>query len=290
MLHSLRDESRRWLPLLVLGLAACTADGAGPNGAQGHVRFAVSAQQPTQAPTGADVLLAGDSTVLTAGADTLIIRGVDLVLRRIELKPVTDSTCEGESGDGDGGHDLSPADDSSGHGDDGCDEVKAGPVLVSLPLGATATDAMVEVAAPAGSYDRLEFTIHAPRSPGDSAFLAANPDFDGVSVRVTGTFSQAGTRSDFTFLSAAEARQEAPIDPPIDVVTGGTANITLRFDVSGWFVSGGALVDPASANAGGPNEGLVRENIERSVNAFRDDDHDGHDDMNRNDDHDGGHG
>jgi hypothetical protein len=276
------------LSLLVVGFSACT-NGAGPNGLLGRVHFAVSAQQPAGA-AGAAALLSGDSTVLVAGDDTLILRGVDVVLRRIELKPVSDTACEGDGGDGgDGGsgHDASPADDSAGHGDDGCAEVESGPVLVSLPLGAAATDPMVDIAAPAGSYNRVEFSIHAPKPPADTAFLTANPDFDGVSVRVTGTFSHAGTRGDFTFRSALEARQEAAIDPPIDVASGGTANITVRFDVSGWFLNGAALVDPATANAGGPNEALVRENIERSVNAFRDDDHDGHDDMNPSDEHDG---
>jgi hypothetical protein len=37
-------------------------------------------------------------------------------------------------------------------------------------------------------------------------------------------------------------------------------------------------VDPASANEGGANENLVRDNIRASIDAFRDDDHDGHDD------------
>jgi hypothetical protein len=57
--------------------------------------------------------------------------------------------------------------------------------------------------------------------------------------------------------------------------------VTLRFDVSGWFLNatGDGVVDPATANAGGANEALVRENIQRSINAFRDEDHDGHDDQ-----------
>jgi hypothetical protein len=155
-------------------------------------------------------------------------------------------------------------------------------VLVSLPLGTAATAAMVDVAAPEGQYDRLEFRIHVPKSDSaDSAFLAAHPDFQGVSIRVTGTFSHAGTRTDFTFLSDLEASQEVAIDPPISVAAGGSASVTLRFDVSGWFLNAtmDALVDPASANAGGPNQALVRENIQRSINAFRDEDHDGHDDQ-----------
>ena len=40
----------------------------------------------------------------------------------------------------------------------------------------------------------------------------------------------------------------------------------------------GNLVDPATANADGPNEELVENNIQRSLNVFEDDDHDGEDD------------
>ena len=62
----------------------------------------------------------------------------------------------------------------------------------------------------------------------------------------------------------------------------GTTNVTLRFDVSAWYLSAGrtALVDPASANNGGANENLVKDNIEASFEAFRDNDRDGRDDMN----------
>jgi hypothetical protein len=46
-----------------------------------------------------------------------------------------------------------------------------------------------------------------------------------------------------------------------------------------WFKNGsGTFVDPASANKGQPNEGLVKSNIETSLNAFEDNDHDGVDD------------
>ena len=82
------------------------------------------------------------------------------------------------------------------------------------------------------------------------------------------------------------------LDPPITVDAGGTASLTLRFDLSGWFTGSGGvgLVDPASANAGGANAGLVENNIRRSIRAFEDKDEDGHDDHDMGDDHDGGHG
>jgi hypothetical protein len=281
-------------PVIALGLAACVADGAGPGAGRGRVALAVSAQRPT-ASAGASLLAAGDSTVLAADSDTVIVRTVDLVVRRIELKPVEVAACESDSSavehEGEH-HDSTAGDDSTAERDqEGCEEIKAGPVLVSLPLGDTAVAALVNVSAPAGQYDKLEFKIHAPRLPRDSAFLAANPDFAGVSIRVTGTFSDHGTRSDFTFESALEAEQEVRIDPPLAVGDSAVASVTLRFDLSGWFAGAGSgLVDPGTANAGGANEALVRENIQRSINAFEDRDHDGHDDGDSGDDHDGGHG
>jgi len=56
--------------------------------------------------------------------------------------------------------------------------------------------------------------------------------------------------------------------------------VTLRVDVANWFPERCPLcsVDPASGNKGQANESVVRGNIEASFEAFRDDNHDGHDD------------
>ncbi|MFL5608108.1 MAG: hypothetical protein ACJ8AD_16775 [Gemmatimonadaceae bacterium] len=56
-------------------------------------------------------------------------------------------------------------------------------------------------------------------------------------------------------------------------------NVTVSVDLTNWFrTRSGALIDPSTANAGGPNAVLVAENIKRSFHAFRDDDRDGDDD------------
>lgn len=287
----------RWIPVGLFALAAaCAGDGSGPMAGRGRVALSVSSLKPTAAAGSGSVLLAGDSTVLAADSDTVIVRSVDLVVRRIKLEPVAVSGCESDSVEENHGgehHDSADVEDTTAKQDErGCEEIKAGPVLVSLPLGTAAIDALVDVSAPAGQYDKLEFKIHAPRLPRDSAFLTANPTFAGVSIRVTGTFSHAGTRTDFTYESGLEAEQEVALDPPITVDAGGTASLTLRFDLSGWFTGSGGvgLVDPGSANAGGANAGLVESNIRRSIRAFEDEDEDGHDDHDMGDDHDGGHG
>jgi len=62
-------------------------------------------------------------------------------------------------------------------------------------------------------------------------------------------------------------------------VTAGTpAKLTVSLDLSGWFRSDGTLVDPATAAKDGANEGLVRGNIVRSFESFKDNDEDGRDD------------
>jgi len=253
------------IPLLLLAAAACS------DSTTGTVSLALTSARPPGAPLGTapvgiaatpQVTTAGDTTVIALGNDTIILRSAELVLREIELKAVEDAACDTIAEN------------------DNCEEFEAGPVLVSLPLGATATEAMISVSAPPGQYDKLEFKIHKPGGSDEAAFIAAHPAFDGVSIRVTGTYSQAGTRSDFTFTSDLDAEQEVELAPPITASAGAATAVTLRVDVASWFLNAGgtALVDPATANKGQPNEGVVTDRIEASFDAFRDDDHDGHDD------------
>ncbi len=226
-------------------LAACS------NSTMGTVSFSLTSRQAAApAPSAAfssaapapSVSAAGDSTVVALGNDTVIVRSAQLVLRKVELKRADVASCDAIMGNGD------------------CEEFETGPVLVSLPLGSALIAQQVAVAVPAGTFSALEFEIHKPSSSEDAAFIAANPDFANISIRVTGTYSQAGTRSAFTFTS-----------------DGQSLNVTLRADISGWFLNGAktALVDPASANKGQPNESVVANNIQNSFKAFEDDNHDG---------------
>jgi hypothetical protein len=256
------------IPLVLLAAAACS------DSTTGGLGFAVTTTRPIGAPLAAStpwgtsaapqVTTAGDSTVIVLGNDTIVLRSVEVVLREIELKRVEAAGCDSVMGNGD------------------CEEFETGPVLASLPLGTAATETMISISAPPGQYDELEFKIHRPESSNDAAFIAAHPNFNGVSIRVTGTYSQAGTRSAFVFTSDLDAQQEIALAPPITVSAGAGTSVTLRLDVSTWFLNAGgtALVDPASANKGQPNESVVKDRIHVSIEAFRDDDHDGHDDIN----------
>ena len=249
------------LALLVV-LAACS------NSSTGNVSFSLTARKAASpAPSAAfstgapapSVTAAGDSTVIALGNDTVIVRSAQLVLRKVELKRADVASCDAIMGNGD------------------CEEFETGPVLVSLPLGSAVIAQQVSVAAPPSTFSALEFEIHKPSSSDDAAFIAANPDFANISIRVTGTYSQSGTRSAFTFTSDVDQSQEASLVPPVTVQEGQTLNVTLRVDISGWYLNDTktALVDPASANKGQANESIVANNIQNSFKAFEDDNHDG---------------
>jgi hypothetical protein len=244
-----------------VALGACTSNG-------GTLSFSVTSRQAgapaASAPFAAAavapaVTASGDSTVIALGSDTVIVRSVELVLRQIELKRSDVPACDAVEGNGD------------------CEEFETGPTLVALPLGSTAIAQQVAINAPAGTYDALEFEIHKPSSGGDAAFVAAHPDFANISIRVTGTYSQAGTRSDFVFTSDVDQSEEMNLVPPLVVQDGQAANVTLRVDIGGWFLNAAksALVDPASANPGQPNQSVVANNIQNSFKAFEDDNRDG---------------
>ena len=289
-------QNHRAMPIVILAtfaLVACT-DGAGPRGA-GKVSLALSTLSTSSlpsAPTGqalsASLQAGGPETFTDASNNTVAISSVELVLRKVELKPVERSDCDESSqtivstvataaSDGNDGNEMNEADEE-------CDEMEAGPILVDLPLGGI--ERMFEATVPAGTFDELQFQIHKPSDGGDAAdhaFLAAHPDFAGVSIRVKGTFN--GT--DFTYTSDLNVEQELRFNPPVVVTAGTPAKLTVSLDLSGWFRSSSTLVDPATAAKDGANEGLVRDNIIRSFESFKDNNEDGRDDDHEGED--GGH-
>ena len=125
----------------------------------------------------------------------------------------------------------------------------------------------------------MQATLDAVRAddddPGGSAFLTAHPDFQGISVKVTGVFTDASnTTHDFTFTSGVDAEMAMRFEPPVTLASD-TKNFTIAVDVASWFkdASGAAIdpTDPANAEA-------IERNILRSARVFEDDDHDGVDD------------
>jgi hypothetical protein len=229
------------LPLVLA--AACSTE---PDGVPVDLSFSGQA-----AAAGA----AADITV-SVGTNTVIITKAQMVVRRIKLKPAeTDATT------------CSDDDTTS----DDCATVQTGPVLVDIPVTANAV-ATASASVPAGSYSRVDFRIHkATDDAADAAFRAANPGFDGVSIRVEGTYNG----SPFVFTSDMTEKQELTLPTPLVFEEGTSPNMTIQVDMSSWFKSGATVIDPATANKGGANENVVRNNIRASLRAFRDDDRNG---------------
>lgn len=265
-----------WLaPLMLLPLvAACGDDTSGPagNGATVTLSVAVPAPAGPVAAVGGGALFA--MVPVSDGVRTLEYESAEVVLREIELELENSEDC----------------DDHVAGDDDSCEEFETGPYLLDLPLdGSGVAQAFVVPGVPAGTYDEIEFEIHTPQDDeGDEAFLLANPDFDGVSVRATGTFDdgQGGGPQPFVFESNLSQEQEMYLVPPLVVGDGSSANVTLQVDVSGWFYAedGVTLIDPATASTGQPNESVVEENIQNSLHVYEDDDRDGEDDSEELDD------
>jgi hypothetical protein len=243
------------LGTLILGaLTAC--DSSAPGGS-GQVSFNVATQGAGSATARPQ---AAPDTLVDVGGNVLVLTKVEIVLRDIELERQNHDSC----------------DSVSTGSDDDCEEFEAGPVLIDLPLNG-GIEHKFTIAVDSGTFDELELKVHKPEDDGDAqdqAFLAAHPDLSDVSIRVTGTFNGAA----FTFTTDMGAEQEFSINPPL-IISGQTdVSVTLKVDVSGWFLSGATLVNPALAVKGGAFESVVENNIEASFEAFHDDDRDGHSD------------
>jgi hypothetical protein len=278
-MESITMRSLSLLPALALVALAACSDGASP-GNTAQVTFHVATRAGT-AP-GQALLSAPDS--IFAGNDTLVFTQVELVIKHIRFSRVEDEACENETESTDLTGSSAALDD--GGDDDACESFRTGPLLVDLPLG-PGTDRIFSVAVDTGTYDQLRFKLHKPEDdgtdPADVQFLAAHPDFAGISIRARGTFNSVP----FEWITDLSERQEQDLVPPL-VITGGITNVdvTLKVDIHTWFMNGSALVDPATALTGGANEGLVRDNVRSSFQAFRDDDENGEDD---GQEHDGQH-
>ncbi|HJQ19388.1 MAG TPA: hypothetical protein VJ867_03495 [Gemmatimonadaceae bacterium] len=239
-------------------LAACS-DSTSADQRVVNVSFATQAS--AAAGSALDVTV-GDNT------NTLVITKAQIVVRKLSLKQSDATTCND--------------DDNATEASDDCDEVKAGPMLVDLPLTEGATSELT-ASIPAGTYRELHFQIHRPTSaPADQAFVTANPDFANASIRVEGTYN--GTP--FVYTSTMTDVFELEFDPPV-TLDADNKNVTIRVNLSNWFMNGTTVIDPTSANPGQPFEQVVRNNIRASFRSFEDDDHNGHDDdgVDDNDDH-----
>ena len=238
----------------LLAVAACS-DSTGPtNGTQVALTFAsgVAAGGAAAAPA----RFSGPMAVpMTDGTNTLEITSVKVVLREIELERVEVADCDVEP---------EPA---------GCEDFETGPLVIDLPLDAS-TSSTIDITIDAGTYDEVEFDIHKVSSD-EGAFLTANPTMEGKSIVVEGTYNGVA----YTYYTDLNEELELNLVPNLVIGEDATAtNVTIRFDVSTWFVGeSGNLLDPATASKGEPNENYVKDNIKNSIEAFEDKDKDGDD-------------
>jgi hypothetical protein len=251
MIHASRARRAVWLAPAALILAAC-------NGTTPKAVYPLSLSITTRSTSGAS--LAGSSVraaiQIGSGANSLTINQVQIVLARIELSATGSCATTGEADD--------------------CDELQLGPTLANLPVDGTTQVMLVDAAVPAGTYSGLQAKLDAVTpdddEPGGSAFLTAHPEFKGISVKVTGVFTDGSNAAhDFTFTSGVDAELEARFQPPV-TLTSDTKNFTLAVDVASWFKdASGAVLDPTNA----ANAETIARNIQRSARAFEDDDRDG---------------
>lgn len=243
--------------LTLLALAAGACSDAGPS-SMSQLGFNLATQAAPAAGRGTALGVISTPETFTDGTNTLVISKVELVLRKIEL------------------HRLGATLDCDTGGSSDCEELELGPVLVDVPLGTPGAARNFSVQIAPGSYDKVEFNIHAPSGSDDAAFIQTNPAFAGVSVRVTGTYNNG---PEFTYTGNLEAEMEFELNPPLPANETGATDLTLFVNLDKWFRdAGGALIDPTTANPGQPNESLVEQNIKSSLDAFEDEDHDGRDD------------
>jgi hypothetical protein len=267
-MFSPRSIARVLLPACALGastlLGAC-GDSSGPgNGSGTNLSIAVATLTSSSAGriagSGAPAVSLERHVTSPGGTHTLVITSAAVSLSRLELATVDSAGCAD--------------DDHPEHDDDRCHELETGPTLVDLPTDNSVVS-VLSLQLPAGTYRALEAKIRPVRTDdnGGSAFLTAHPEFANASVRVEGTFD--GTP--FTYTGSPNASLELRFDPPITI--GSTATtVTVHVSIDRWFADGsGNLVDPATANAGGANEQLVRDNVRRSFHAFEDNEHHGDD-------------
>ena len=262
------QNSHRYAPLfigllLTVGLLGC--DATGPSGGAepeaSPVSLSVSANSGTE--TGASQTNAkgsfAESLFTDSEGNRLHLDRVEIVLQSIEFAraDVVEDCHDGREED--------------------CEELEAGPILVSLPLESDAPSVVVDTTLPEGVWEEASFEVDVPSNP---SILEGTTFPSGASIRAQGTFTPAGgVEQDFTFLSDLSEERELEFEPPIEVSENEQTNVTFSVNVNTWFRRpDSTLVNPVDANEGRPFEDLVEENVESSIEGFEDNDFNGEDD------------
>lgn len=247
-MRHLSRTSAATLAALVAFATACSDSTAPTTSSKVGLSFST---KPVGARLARTPLAPSTDVIVVNGADTLTVTRAQVVLGEIELKSAAQTACGADGVD------------------DDCEELTLGPVLVDLPLTPGVAASSINVAIPYGTYSEMEFELDAVRSgePNAPAFLAAHPNFDGVTVRIEGIYKGAP----FVYTSKVDAEMELEFATPM-VVDATGSNVTVSVDVAQWFrTATGAVIDPNSIESAG----AIDENIRKSFRAFEDDDKDG---------------
>lgn len=255
---------RTTILVLAAALAACSSSGA-----KVSVSTKMDLPTPGVAPT-------GKVTTTLAIGDHVTLDRARFLIRKVALEAEGSDTGEG-SGSGNGTDETrtvpATSADNGTDGGGGTDGdaggetvVKLGPLVIDLS-GAQldgGVTLLFDESVPAGTYDELRFQIH-KLTPGETV---SDPDFtpNGHSILLDLTVD--GTP--FTFSSDLTAVSE--IEGPFKVADGGTINVTVTVDPTGWFTAAdGSFLDPRVE----ANRSAIELNIEKSIRGFEDDDRDG---------------
>jgi len=264
--------------LLLLAPAALVFTACSPTAPHPSQRISLSATIGSAAHSAASGIAA--DVIVGGSGGKVRITSAQMVLSHLKLAgdAACSSSSDGETAEASGASESPDASEPDANNNDehDCESMDIAPVLISLPLDGS-TKVILDAVVPAGTYTGLRAKLEAVEGDDDgaSAFLTAHPDFQGVSVKVGGVFTDAaGVDHPFTFTSGVEA--EIAVDFPAPVTVGAsTSNLTIDVNVGSWFTgAAGAAIDPTNA----ANQSAIEQAIRASLSAFEDDNHDGMDD------------
>jgi hypothetical protein len=135
--------------------------------------------------------------------------------------------------------------------------------IVNLPLDGSPL-VLTEQVVPAGIYDEFELEIE---KPDDSDVQVNDTDFrdetGSYSVVVKGLYNG----EEFMFRSSEDFEIDIDLNPPLELVDGGSSILVISIDISGWFKgSDGEDLDPKNPD----NTERINQNIESLFEAFED--------------------
>ncbi|MGB8932714.1 MAG: hypothetical protein WCC48_15830 [Anaeromyxobacteraceae bacterium] len=243
------------LLVLAVALAACSnGAGTGKLDLSTHVTGAATA-----APTAVTA-----TSALAIGTNVTLDRARFLIRKVVLEAAATGSDTNQAATTATTAAAESPADDPVDDGDGVV--VRAGPLVIDL-TGAQLDGGIAllfDEQVPAGTYEELEFQIH-KLTPGESV---ADADFAPLGSSILLDLTVDGAPFRFT----SDLTAVAEISGPFVIPDGGTTNVTVTVDPSGWFTGpGGAFLDPRVET----NRSQIEQNIKGSIRGFEDDDRDG---------------